>query len=113
MERFPGFCFNSGNQQCTVVILLEEDVTVGCGTLYDHKNVDPYELRKMVKDKVLVQLQERYYSNTSQLGQVLMETMLKEVSEFCKINIQQSWATQAHQQVHDAVICSFIVNATV
>ena len=60
---------------------------------------------KMVKDKVLVRLTDnktkvtRYYSNTSQLGQVLMETMIKEVSEFCKINIQQSWATQAHQQV--------------
>ena len=105
MESFPGFCYNSGNQQCTVVILLKEDITVGCGTLYDHKNVDPYELWKMVKDDVLVRVRERYYSNTSQLGQVLMETMLKEVSEFCKINIQQSWATQAHQQVCDGVIC--------
>ena len=53
----------------------------------------------MVNDRILVKLQGRYYSNTSLLGQVLMETMLKEVSEFCKINIQQSWATQAHQQV--------------
>ena len=104
MESFPGFCYNSGNQQHTVVTLLEEDITVGCGTLYDHKNVDPYELRKMVKDDVLVRVRERYYSNTSQLGQVLMETMLKEVSEFCKINIQESWATQAHQQVCDGVI---------
>ena len=72
---------------------------VGCGTLYDHKRNSPQELKKMEKDRVLVKLQGRYYSNTSQLGQVLMETMLKEVSEFCKINIQQSWATQAHQQV--------------
>ena len=54
----------------------------------------------MVKDRILVKLQGRYYSNTSLLGEVLMEIMLKEVSEFCRINIQQSWATQAHQQVH-------------
>ena len=113
MESFPGFCYNSGNQQCTVVILLKEDITVGCGTLYDHKNLDQHELRKMVKDEMLIQLQERYYSNTSQLGQVLMETMLKEVSEFCRINIQQNWATQAHQQACDVVICLSIVIATV
>ena len=54
----------------------------------------------MFKNKMLVKLQDRYYSNTSQLGQVLMKTMLKEVSEFCKIDIQQNWATQSHQQVH-------------
>ena len=59
----------------------------------------------MVKERVLVRLRGRYYSNTSQLGQVLMETMLNEVSEFCKINIQQSWATQAHQQVQNAYVC--------
>ena len=73
---------------------------IGCGTLFNHRQVSVHELKKMVHDRILVKLQGRYYSNTSQLGQVLMETMLKEVSEFCKINIQQSWATQAHQQVH-------------
>ena len=67
----------------------------------------------MVNDRVLVKLQGRYYSNTSSLGQVLMATMLKEVSEFCKINIQQSWATQAHQQVCDRVICTSIVSIIV
>ena len=40
-----------------------------------------------------------YYSNTSKLGEVLMETMLQEVSEFCKIDVRQNWSTQAHQQV--------------
>ena len=60
----------------------------------------------MVKSKMLVKLQENYYSNTSQLGQVLMETMIKEVSEFCKINIQQSWATQTHQQVRSMCVIS-------
>ena len=103
MENFPLFCFNSGNYHA-VVVLLKEDITVGCGTLYDHTNIDPHKLHKMVKDKTLVKIRERYYSNTSLLGQLLMTTMLKEVSEFCKINIQQSWATQAHQQVCDAVI---------
>ena len=61
----------------------------------------------MVEKGILVPLQERYYSNTSQLGQILMQTMLKEVSEFCKVEIQQSWATQAHQQVIGFVIFYF------
>ena len=82
-----------------MILLLYSYYAVGCGTLYEHGHISPQGLKKMVKDRVLVKLQERYYSNTSQLGQILMETMLNEVSEFCKINIQQSWATQAHQQV--------------
>lgn len=73
--------------------------STGCGTLFNHTQVSAHDLNKMVSDRILVKLQGRYYSNTSQLGQVLMETMLSEVSEFCKINIQQSWAIQAHQQV--------------
>ena len=72
---------------------------IGYGLPFNHKQANKDKLDKMVKNKMLVKMQERYYSNTSQLGQVLMETMLNEVSEFCKINIQQSWATQTHQQV--------------
>ena len=49
---------------------------------------------------MIVRLKGLYYSNTSKLGEVLMETMLQEVSEFCKIDVQQNWSTQAHQQVH-------------
>jgi len=78
--------------------------TIGCGTLFNHTQVDKHELKKMLNNRIIVKLRERYYSNTSQLGEVLMETMLKEVSEFCKINIQQSWAMQAHQQVIDNLL---------
>ena len=39
------------------------------------------------------------YTNTKKLGEVLMEIMFQEVSDFCKIDIQQNWTTQAHQQV--------------
>ena len=74
-------------------------IIIGYGLLFNHKQVSKDKLEEMVKNKMLVKLQDRYYSNTSKLGQVLMETMLKEVSEFCEINIQQSWATQSHQQV--------------
>ena len=77
---------------------------VGCGLLFNPEQVSKDKLKEMVENKMLVKLQDRYYSNTSQLGQVLMETMLKEVSEFCKINIQQSWATQSHQQVRTSVV---------
>ena len=40
-----------------------------------------------------------YYTKTNKLGEILMETMLQEVSDFCKLNIQQNWTAQAHQQV--------------
>ena len=53
----------------------------------------------MINNSIIVKLRGRYYSNTSHLGEVLLETMLQEVSEFCKIDVQQNWATQAHQQV--------------
>ena len=52
----------------------------------------------MIADEMLQKLSTVYYTNTSKLGEVLMETMLKEVSEFCK-DVQQDWATQEHQQV--------------
>jgi len=58
----------------------------------------------MINDSIIVKLKGRYYSNTSHLGAVLMETMLQEVSEFCKIDVQQNWATQAHQQVFKLMI---------
>ena len=83
----------------TVILMVFITIPTGCGTLFNHKQVSTHDLKKMVHDRIIVKLRDRYYSNTSQLGQVLMETMLREVSEFCKINIQQSWATQAHQQV--------------
>ena len=73
--------------------------TIGCGTLFNDKQASPSAIKDMVNDSIIVKLRGRYYSNTAHLGQVLMETMLQEVSEFCKIDVQQNWATQAHQQV--------------
>ena len=69
------------------------------------KDASVNTIRDLVKDNVIVKLRGRYYSDTSYLGAVLMETMLQEISEFCKVNIQQNWATQAHQQVQYSNIC--------
>ena len=74
-------------------------LNTGCGTLFDDKQFSHGTIREMINDNIIVKLRGRYYSNTSYLGEVLMETMLQEVSEFCKIDVQQNWATQAHQQV--------------
>ena len=61
-------------------------------------------LDAMVRDKILMvdklrKKQHYYYYNTSNLGEILMETMLQESSEFCKLEMQQNWASQVHQQV--------------
>ena len=53
----------------------------------------------MVNDKILVKTKEAYYTNAEKLGELLMETMLQEVDEFCKMDIQQNWEAQTHQQV--------------
>jgi len=65
---------------------------------FDHTKVSPDERNRMIADGMIKKLSIVYYSNTEKLGEVLMETMLAEVSEFCK-NVEQNWATQAHQQV--------------
>jgi len=56
-------------------------------------------LEAMVRDKTVavakVDKKQHYFYNTSKLGEVLMETMLQESSEFCK----QNWASHVHQQV--------------
>ena len=72
---------------------------VGAGVIFDHKQVSENELKKMVNNKRLVKSKDTYYSNARQLGELLMETMLQEVHEFCKIDIQQNWGAHAHQQV--------------
>ena len=59
----------------------------------------------MVDDGMLKKISTVYFSNTSKLGETLMETMLKEVSEFCKPDAQQNWAAQAHQQVFIYYAC--------
>ena len=72
----------------------------GTGEKFDDKSIDnPDELKKMVADKILHEIDGVYYSNTSKLGETLMKRMLEEVSEFCKIDAQQKWTSQIHQQV--------------
>ena len=44
---------------------------------------------------------ERKKNNTTQLGSTLMETMLKEVSDFCDPIIQENWSLKPHHQVHE------------
>ena len=39
------------------------------------------------------------YTDTKTLGSTLMETMLKEVSDFCDPTIKENWLLKAHQQV--------------
>ena len=41
----------------------------------------------------------RHRSDTKQLGSALMETMLKEVADFCDPEIKESWTQKGHQQV--------------
>ena len=41
----------------------------------------------------------RRRTNTKELGSTLMETMLKEVADFCDPEIKESWAQKGHQQV--------------
>ena len=39
-------------------------------------------------------------TDTSQLGSTIMETMLKEVSEFCNPVKRNNWSNSTRQQVH-------------
>ena len=41
----------------------------------------------------------RRRSDTRHLGSTLMETMLKEVADFCDPKIKESWTEKGHQQV--------------
>ena len=78
---------------------------LGYGVRFDSKSVTPDMLKKMTKAGMLVLLRSNsHYSNTEKLGEVLIKTMLDEVSEFCKIDVQHSWTSQSRQQV-----CFFIV----
>lgn len=72
---------------------------LGYGDVFDHSQLDHDELKEMVNNKLIASIKGKYYTNTAKLGEVLMETMLQEVSNFCKIDTQNNWAIQAHQQV--------------
>ena len=68
--------------------------------MFDYSQFDHDELKEMEDNKLIVMLKGKYYANTKKLGEVLMEIMFQEVSDFCKIDIQQNWTRQAHQQVN-------------
>lgn len=42
---------------------------------------------------------QRRRTNTTHLGSTLMETMLKEVREFCDPALKDDWSHKPHQQV--------------
>ena len=73
---------------------------IGLGAVFDHSQLSHDEIKELVSSKAIVLLKGKYYTNTKCLGEVLMETMLQEVSDFCKVSYQQNWAVQAHQQVN-------------
>ena len=72
----------------------------GCGIRFDRESVTPDKLQRMMDTGMLRLLSNCHYSNTEKLGEVLIKTMLDEVSEFCKIDVQHSWTLQSRQQVH-------------
>ena len=43
--------------------------------------------------------QTKAYNDTRELGSTLMETMLKEVSDFCDPIIREDWSLKPHHQV--------------
>ena len=72
----------------------------GCGVHFDRESVTPDKLQRMMDTGMLRLLSNCHYSNTEKLGEVLIKTMLDEVSEFCKIDVQHNWTLQSRQQVH-------------
>ena len=106
MENFPGYCYNIGNVIVSISYICcnFHCIYVGIGDKFDHSHLTQYELKKMLDDKEIKKVQENYYTNTEKLGEAIMETMLQEVSDFCRANIQQNQAMQAHQQVNEHAI---------
>ena len=49
---------------------------------------------------------ERILTNTRKLGSTLMNTMLKEVSDFCDPAIKANWSMKPHQQVNNLYVAS-------
>ena len=68
--------------------------------MLDASHLNHDELEEMKDNYIIVMSKGKWYTNTERLGEVLMEIMLQEVSDFCKIDIQQNWSTHAHQQVN-------------
>ena len=73
----------------------------GYGVPFDSETVKPDKLKRMIDTGMLRLLSNTsHYSNTGKLGEVLMKTMLDEVSELCKVEVQHNWTSQSRQQVH-------------
>jgi len=48
---------------------------------------------------IIDELGQRIRTNTKQLGSTLLNTMLKEVEDFCDPDIKENWSLKPHQQV--------------
>jgi len=80
---------------------------IGYGVCFDSKTITPDKLKRMTDTGMLKLLSDNsHYSNTEKLGEVLIKTMLDEVSEFCKTEVQHNWTSQSRQQVMDSFNCS-------
>ena len=97
LESCPTFIFNSGSVN-SLTILYVFCVT-GFAMKFDHTSKSKTELHQMIKHGKLRKQRGIYFTNTTKLGEMLMKIMLQETVEFCKIDVQQKWSTQAHQQV--------------
>ena len=77
---------------------------IGYGVCFDSTTVAPNKLKRMTDTGMLRLLSNNsHYSNTEKLGEVLIKTMLDEVSEFCKTEVQNNWTSQSRQQVMDSI----------
>ena len=46
----------------------------------------------------------RTYTDTTELGSTVMDTMLKEVGQFCDPSIKLKWSSGSHEQVRKNVV---------
>ena len=53
---------------------------------------------------------KRQRTDTRHLGSTLMETMLKEVADFCDPSTKEGWSQKAHQQVCTKALMSNIIH---
>lgn len=51
-------------------------------------------------------------TDTSQLGSTLMNTMLKEVRDFCDVDSKENWASKPHHQVQHTSCVILLIMST-
>jgi len=79
-------------------------IQIGYGVSFNSKSITPDKLKEMTDTGMLRLLRnDSHYSNTEKLGEVLIKTMLDEVSEFCKTEVQHNWTLQSRQQVINSI----------